>query len=117
MRNRLNRRFSRAATTLCLVLFQVNLLWVAALHRHETDGTAAPEATALRRASRPQQPAAESPLLCTACQIVRHAAARTATGATAPEAQGSVFFLSGVALSAFHSHQPTALYGRAPPLA
>ncbi len=117
MRNRLNRRFLRAATTFCLMLFQVNLLWVAALHRHETGGAAAPAKTALHRASQTQQPAAESPLLCTACQIVRHAAARTATSAPAPEAQGPVFFLSGLALSTFHSHQPTTLYGRAPPLA
>jgi hypothetical protein len=99
------------------MLFQVNLLWVAALHRHEADGTTAPPATTLHRANRPQQPAAESPLLCTACQIVRHAAARTSTSAPAPEARGSVFFLSGFAISTFHSHQPTALYGRAPPLA
>ena len=106
----------KVATTLCLALFQVNLLWVVALHRHETLGTSAPLSTAVRRASRAQQPVVENGLLCTACQIVRHAAARPTPGAVAPEAQSAVSVLAAFSFSIFHSLRRTTLYGRAPPL-
>ncbi|HEV2492895.1 MAG TPA: hypothetical protein VG204_07455 [Terriglobia bacterium] len=117
MSNRLNRRFSRVSITLGLLLFQVNLLWVAALHRHEIFEISTSHPSAIRQASQPQQPSADSGLLCIACQIVRHAAAWPSTGATASEAQGAVFFLATSSHSAFQSRQPSAHYGRAPPRA
>ena len=107
----------KVATTLCLALFQVNLLWVVALHHHETLGTSAPHPAAVCGASQAQQPVVENGLLCTACQIVRHAAARPTQGATASEAQGPVSVLAAFSFSVFHSLRPTTLYGRAPPLA
>ena len=116
MRAYLSRRWVKVATTLCLALFQVNLLWVVALHRHETLWTSAPHPTAVRRASQAQQRVVENGLLCTTCQIVRHAAARPAPSATAPEARGAVFVLAAFSFSVFHSLRPTTLYGRAPPL-
>ena len=107
----------KVATTLCLALFQVNLLWVVAPHRHETLGTSAPHPTAVRRASQAKQSVVENGLFCTACQIVRHAAARPAPGATAPEARGAVSVLAAFSFSLLHSLRLTTLYGRAPPLA
>ena len=117
MRTCLSRRWVKVATTLCLALFQVNLLWVVALHRHETLGTSAPHSMAVRRASQAQQLVVENGLLCTACQIVRHSAARPAQGAAAPEIRGAVSVLAAFSFSIFHSLRPTTLYGRAPPFA
>lgn len=115
MSNRLNHRFFRLSTTLALLLLQVNLLWVAALHRHEIFEITISSACVLRQASQAQQSAAESGLLCIACQIVRHAAARPSTGTTTAEALGAVSYLAAYTIRSFHSHQPSAFFGRAPP--
>lgn len=117
MSNHLNRRLLKIATALALLFLQVNLLWTAAQHRHEIYEISAPHTRALRRASQAQQSAADSGLLCIACQIVRHAAARPSTGATTAESLGAVSFVAAYSLSSFHPHQPSTLFGRAPPRA
>jgi len=113
----LNRRFSRTITTLLLLMLQVSLLWLTGVHWHEPLEGFGLRSRALRQANQHPQPVAEGGLVCTACQIIRHAAARPVTGAATPQSRGSVFVRLAPFLSGFRSRQPSALYGRAPPLA
>lgn len=114
---RLIRRALRVAAVLWLALFQINLLWVAALHHHEQLTATRNTRAAVYGSDSSRGPAADSAVLCTACQIVRHAAARPATGAVAPASRASVSLVSVSWLDLFHSYRPSARYGRAPPRA
>jgi len=57
-------------------MLQVNLLWLAGVHRHEPLEGFGPRSTTLHQANQHTQPVAQGGLVCTACQIIRHAAAR-----------------------------------------
>jgi hypothetical protein len=99
----------------CLVLLaQVNLLWVAALHCHEEEGLAARGAPTYS-GDLHSQPALERGLLCTPCQIVRNGAARPALGTPAPSAAASTSITFAVDPGEFAFHRPFVSYGRAPP--
>lgn len=117
MRYRLIRRALRVAAILSLALFQINLLWVAALHHHEQLTAPRHAPAAVEGSDSPQGPVVDNGVLCTACQIVRHAAARPATGAVAPESRGSISLVNVSSLNVSHSYRPSARYGRAPPRA
>src|SRR2546429_4945362 len=87
----LNRRFLRTTTGILSLTLQVNLLWLAGVHRHEPLGRFGARSMALRQANQHTQPVAEGSLVCTACQIIRHAAARPVTGALNPQPPTSGF--------------------------
>lgn len=99
----------------CLVLLaQVNLLWVAALHFHEEEGLAVRGAPTYSGDPH-SQPALERGLLCTPCQIVRNGAARPTLGTPAPSPATSTSITFAVDPGEFAFHRPTVTYGRAPP--
>ena len=99
----------------CLVLLaQVNLLWVAALHRHEEE--AVPARTTATSSGEPHsQPGLERSLLCTPCQIVRNGAARPTLGTPAPSSATSASIAFTVDPGEFAFYRPSVTYGRAPP--
>lgn len=109
-------RLGRTLSTALVVLAQFHLLWVAVLHRHEA--VTVPGQVAGVEAYQPHlhTGTADSGLFCTACQIVRHSAARPAQGTRAPEPEDASISRPVISSSRFYSHQPTALFGRAPPL-
>jgi len=100
----------------CLLLAQVNLLWIAELHHHESSAPLAPRAARLNPVDSQSQPVGENALLCPVCQIVRQSAARPSTGSPAPQSAASAPLQFVVSLESFHSHRPIAAFGRAPPL-
>ncbi|HEV2176522.1 MAG TPA: hypothetical protein VGW33_04875 [Terriglobia bacterium] len=100
----------------CLLLAQVNLLWIAEWHHHEPPVPLARGAAKVFAGSSGQQPSRENALLCPVCQIVRQSAARPSTGSPAPESAASAPLQFVVSLESFHSHRPIAAFGRAPPL-
>jgi hypothetical protein len=99
-----------------VVLAQFHLLWVAVLHQHEA--ISVPGQVAAVEGCQPQlhTGAADSSLFCTACQIVRHGAARPAQGTAAPQPEDASISRPVISSGTFYSHQPTSLFGRAPPL-
>lgn len=116
MRDNSHARLGRIVTTALVVLAQLHLLWVAALHHHEA--ISVPWQAAEVEGCEPHFHAApaDSGLFCTACQIVRHGAVRPAQGARAPQPEDASISHPLVASGTFYSHQPTAIFGRAPPL-
>lgn len=107
----------RSVIAFALLLVQVNLLWVAESHRHDTEAIGSGRATAIGRRSTQQSPAASAEYLCTVCQIVRHNAARPSTGAPAVQPIASVTFPVAATTNKLRSYRPAIVYGRAPPLA
>jgi hypothetical protein len=105
----------RTALVFCVALSQVHLLWIAVTHRHVADELS-PRAAQFQPGVPQPSPAADSGLLCTACQIVRHSAAMPATGTLVPEPAGSVFLRPALVLSSFCFFPLSVIYGRAPPL-
>src|SRR5207253_5880380 len=89
---------------------------LAGVHWHEPLKGFGRRSMALRQANQHPPPMAEGGIVCTACQIIRHAAAQPITGAATSQPGTSVFARLAPFLSGFRSHQPSALYGRAPPL-
>ena len=101
---------------MCLVLLaQINLFWVSVLHRHE-EGTLPARGTTLQGGERSSGPVLATGLLCTACQIVRHGAARPTLGTRAPNLAASSPIRLTVDLSQSPFHARYVAYGRAPPL-
>ncbi|MGO9275514.1 MAG: hypothetical protein ACLQOO_35625 [Terriglobia bacterium] len=115
--NSFHHRPGQAAIAGALFLLQVNLLWVAALHHHAEFDVLPRTASAMQAGNRQAAPATESGVLCTACQIARHGAARPAATASAPEPEAAVFLGVVARPIHFHARQPKAICGRAPPLA
>jgi len=115
--NSFHHRPGQAAVVGTLLLLQVNLLWVAALHHHAGLDVLPRTAAAIHAGNRQAAPAAESGVLCTACQIARHDAARPVATASAPEPEAAVFLGAVARPIRFHARQPNAICGRAPPLA
>jgi hypothetical protein len=97
-----------------VLLAQINLLWVAALHRHaeEVSVRAAP----VCGGDWQSYSAFDDGRLCTACQIVRHSAGRPSLDAPALKPAGStpIGFTPDPGELTFR--QPSVAYGRAPPL-
>ena len=103
-------------STACLVLLaQVNLLWVAAVHRHEEEAVPA-RATATSSGDPHSRPGLARSLLCTPCQIVRNGAARPTLGTLAPSPANSTSIAFTFHPGKFAFHRPSVTYGRAPPL-
>jgi len=100
-----------------LLLLQVNLLWVAALHHHAEFDVLPRTAAAMCAGNSQPAPLAESGVFCTACQIARHGAALPAAAASAPEPETEIFPGAVARPVRFHARQPKAVCGRAPPLA
>ena len=101
----------------CLVLLaQVNLLWVAAVHRHEEEAVPA-RATATSSGDLHSQPGLARSLLCAPCQIVRNGAARPTLGTPSPSPATSTSIAFTFDPGEFAFHRPAVTYGRAPPLA
>jgi hypothetical protein len=98
-----------------LLLVQVNLLWVAESHRHDTELIGSGRWAAIDRCGAQQSPAAGAEYLCTVCQIVRHNAARPSTGAPAVQPIASVTFPVAATANKLRSYRPAVIYGRAPP--
>jgi hypothetical protein len=111
-----NRRLLRTSLTGLLVLLQVHLVWIGELHRHSFAEALPPSTTSLREGSQQPAPVVDTELLCTACQVVQHSAARPAISTPTPGPVAAVSFRPTVASSDFNSHQPNIQYGRAPPL-
>lgn len=110
-------RSFQGAIALLLLLLQANLLLVAELHRHGAMEVRAAGTSTVREESHQPLPIVEQKLLCTVCQIVRHCAALPTKGNPAPKPAACLAFRAPLHSSAFHSHQPAMVYGRAPPLA
>ncbi len=106
----------RAVIACSLLVFQGHLLWVAELHRHETEESLPLRTASLREGRQRPFPALEAGLFCTACQIVRHSAVRPAASALEPKPASSITFRPAVPPTGLYSHQPAVAYGRAPPL-
>jgi|ERR1035441_7609389 hypothetical protein len=108
-------RIKRGMAPYILVLLQVHLLWIVMFHRHGE--TPAPWHTdSVQVGGTQQSPAAESTLVCTACQIVRNSAIRPATAAPLFSAALAVALSPRSAISQYHSLLPVIWYGRAPPI-
>jgi len=117
LRNSLHHRLGQTAIVGALLLLQMNLLWVAALHHHAELDVLPRTAAALHARNKQPAPAAESGVLCTACQIARHGAARPAATASPTEPEAATFLGAVVRPIPFHSCQLHVVCGRAPPLA
>jgi len=105
----------RLVTIALVLLAQVQLLWVGALHQHES--LAQPQSTTIRPGRAGKQPAlAYSEVLCPACQVVRHNAARTSARILALRPRVSTESLPDIAFPDFYSRDLRVRYGRAPPL-
>ena len=114
VRRRLGRR-AGSLVALFLVLLQFHLLWVVVLHRHA--GTGSPSRTSsIHQPNSQNTPAADTGLLCAACQIVRHGAVRPALSPVTLSPVAATILGAVVPASHFTSFQPGAVYGRAPPL-
>ena len=99
-----------------VLLAQVSLLWVAAVHRHEEEAVPA-RATATSSGDQHSASGLTRSLLCTPCQIVRNGAARPTLGTLAPSPANSTSIAFTFHPGKFAFHRPSVTYGRAPPLA
>lgn len=116
MRNHKRGNLLRAVAT-CLLVLQVNLLWIAGLHHHDEWVGLGGQAQSVRRGGSHTLPAEEAALFCPVCQIVRQSAARPATVSSAPALRASISRPLVLASTSFHSYFPVVAYGRAPPAA
>jgi len=112
----MKRRLSRVFVVSCLLLTQVELLWIPGVHWHE-EAWPTPVGAASFSRSKPQgSPADPSTRPCVVCQIVRLNALRPSTGTPTPRpvvfSSLSLPFLE----NQFSSYHPPVTYGRAPPL-
>jgi len=98
-----------------MLLAQINLFWLSVLHRHE-EGTLPARATTLQGGARSSGLVLATGLLCTACQIVRHGAARPTLGTRAPNPAASSPMRLTADLNESPFHARYVAYGRAPPL-
>ena len=105
----------RAFVGACLAWLQVNLLWIAALHRHGEIEILFRTPTTLQQGNRQPQLPVEGWVICAACQIVRHSAARPTSGAPTVRAEAQSLLYPVVVPFDFPFFHPTALHGRAPP--
>jgi hypothetical protein len=115
IRDPLRRRVQRAVVSVLLAWLQVNLLWVAATHRHGELEIPFRAPAALQRGARQPQPPVEGWLICAACQIVRHSAAWPASNAPTFNTEVNSLFSPVVVPLDIPIFHPTALHGRAPP--
>jgi hypothetical protein len=107
----------RALVCACLAWLQVNLLWVAALHRHGEIEIPLGTPATFQGGNHQPQPPVEGWVICSACQIVRHSAARPASSTPTVQTEAGSLFSPVVVPLDFPFFHPAALYGRAPPLA
>ena len=115
VRGKVNLHPVRTHAAWLLLLAQISLLWLAVLHRHQEEAVSA-RATAVHGGGQWPQPTLETGLICTACQIVRHSAARPALGTPAPNPAASTSLGVTADPSELILRQPSVVYGRAPPL-
>lgn len=114
VRGKANFHSARVGVVCLVLLAQANLLWVAALHRHDEE--AAPKAApAVNGAARQSQPVLETGLICTVCQVVRYSAARPTPSASAPNPAVSALIGFTADPHELTFHRPSVAYGRAPP--
>lgn len=106
----------RAAVLGCLLLTQVQLLWIAAFHWNEEVWPSLASAATVRDGSHTAIPSNKTKSPCLVCQIVRQNAVWPGMGPLTPQPL-SIFLLRHVVPSVgFHSFQPNVANGRAPPL-
>ena len=99
-----------------LLVLQLNLLGIAALHQHSDFSFAtAPGPANLDKDYGHRKPAAIDWTLCPVCQIMRLSAARPATGSRAEAPESHVMRAAAVHLPAVFADPPAAIHSRAPP--
>ena len=108
--------FRRTLTAFLLVVLQLHLFGVAALHRHG-DSMAPRHGLRASAAATPFNSGADSQLLCTACQIVHHGAVQLTSAVQVLPSAASVPLARNTTPTNYLSELPAAHHGRAPPLA
>src|SRR5579872_1495432 len=101
-----------------LLLLQLNLLGISALHHHdEDDWVAGNSSPACSRAQEHAKQNLSDLAPCPVCQIVRLSAVRPAVVQPTPEPAQRHYFALDLPTVLPYSPSPAAAYGRAPPLA
>src|SRR5579859_704003 len=108
-------RYLRPVTTCALALLQINLLWLALFHRHDTC-TFSTQPVSVQQGRRESPLVVDTALLCNACQIVRQSALRPSVSPQAPRIASLVPLRLAVQRNAPRSPQRIIVFGRAPPL-
>ena len=108
-------QFRRAFASYVLVLLQVHLLGIAMLHQHD-EAAASWHGLWVSGCEVQSSPAADSNILCTACQIVQHSAVQPGNAAQALPSSASVPLLRHMTPSNYRSELPVMNHGRAPPI-
>jgi hypothetical protein len=115
MRRSFRNPIRRAVAIGFILLGQLQILWVAAVHQHEP--WPVPQSAKIQAAGSARQPSPESSnVLCPACQIIRHNAARTSAGMLPPPPRVWVGQLAGTTIFTLLSWDSLVTRGRSPPL-
>jgi hypothetical protein len=99
-----------------LLLMQVNVLLIAAVHHHGLIGDLFQRQPVVTAASGPSGAAGQT-AFCMTCQIVRQGAARPALATPARQPDSPVLFIATSNPPISLSVERVVVYGRAPPLA
>jgi hypothetical protein len=113
----LGHNVRRTALVACLLLTQLQLLWLAAFHWRENQFPTINCALTLLDGGKQASPASHGKTPCAVCQIVRQNAVRPGIIAPVPQPFSACSFLPLAPLQGFHSFRPHVANGRAPPLA
>jgi len=105
----------RAVATTLILLAQLQLLWVAAVHCHELP--LGPLSARFQPTSPTQQPAsAGADVLCPACNLIHQSATQALAGVSAPQPSASErYALAALPVNSLSCDVPVSR-GRAPPL-
>ena len=110
------RRIFRAALLGGLLLTQIQLLWIAAIHWNEDKYPSASRMETVRDGRGQPAPSPHDNSPCVVCQIVRQNAMRPGVGAPTPQLFSAVAYEAPLTSSVFHSFDRNVSNGRAPPL-
>ncbi len=114
LKHHLSRRWQLAVVA-ALMALQIHLLVVPVLHHHGEE-LLGPGPATLRAGNHTPHPRAGNGARCSACQIVRHNAARPALSSPALEVTLAAPLPREFAFFRYHSLRSEAVFGRAPPL-
>ena len=115
VRGLFRNRYLRPVITCALTLLQVNLLWLALIHRHDVFPYSTQPVT-VQQGRRQSPLVVDSALLCNACQIVRLSALRPSVSPQVPRIASLVPLRLAVFRTDLRGHQRLVVFGRAPPL-
>lgn len=100
----------------CLLLTQVQLLWIAAFHWNEETLPSFSCELAVRGGNGKAAPSAQTKTPCVVCQIVRQNAIWPGIGPLPPKRSSTFLFRLPAHTIGIRSYQPSVANGRAPPL-